>query len=59
MGVKKFSQPFRFEEVFQNHLLSLLFLRPPRHRVACDLIPLAVLKLTSSISLLRRKSRRM
>ena len=44
MGVKKFSQPFRFEEVFQNHLLSLLFLRPPRHRVACDLIPLAVLK---------------
>ena len=36
---------FGFEEVFQNHDLSLLFLRPPRHRVTCDLIPLAVLKL--------------
>ena len=35
---------FGFEEVFQNRDLSLLFLRPPRHRVACDLIPLAVLK---------------
>ena len=35
---------FGFEEVFQNHDLSLLFLRPPRHRVTCDLIPLAVLK---------------
>ena len=36
---------FGFEEVFQNRDLSLLFLRPPRHRVTCDLIPLAVLKL--------------
>ena len=35
---------FGFEEVFQNRVLSLLFLRPPRHRVTCDLIPLAVLK---------------
>ena len=35
---------FGLEEVFQNHDLSLLFLRPPRHRVTCDLIPLAVLK---------------
>ena len=41
---------FGFEEVFQNHLLSLLFLRPPRHRVACDLIPLAVLKLEEVVS---------
>ena len=45
---------FGFEEVFQNHDLSLLFLRPPRHRVTCDLIPLAVLKLENPDSFAER-----
>ena len=44
MTAEKCDRMFGFEKVFQNHDLSLLFLRPPRYRVTCDLIPLAVLK---------------
>ena len=44
MTAEKCDRMFGFEKVFQNHDLSLLFLRPPRYRVTCALIPLAVLK---------------
>ena len=44
---------FGFEEVFQSHDLSLLFLGPPRHRVTCVLIPLAVLKHDYSFPILK------
>ncbi len=46
-------------ELQKNLNLSLLFLRLPRHRVTCDLIPLAVLKRAGKILVLEQRCRRM